>query len=46
VGRKLLVSAFRLRTTLSYRNFRRFGVEVEEQVRPDEAKPKEKPDEL
>jgi hypothetical protein len=46
VGRKLLVSAFRLRTTLTYRNFRRFGVEVEEKVRPDEAKPKEKPDEL
>jgi len=46
VGRKLLVSAFRLRTTLSYRNFRRFGVEVEEAIGKGEAKPKEPPDEL
>ena len=45
VGRKLLVSAFRLRTTLSYRNFRRFGVEVEEELRKD-AQPKEKPEGL
>jgi len=46
VGRKLIVSAFRLRTTLSYRNFRRFGVEVEEAIGKGEAKPKEPPDEL
>ncbi len=45
VGRKLLVSAFRLRTTLSYRNFRRFGVEVEEELRKG-AQPQEKPDGL
>jgi hypothetical protein len=33
VGRKLLISSLRVRTTLSYRGYRRFDVEVEERLR-------------
>jgi len=33
VGRKLIFSSFRLRRTLSYGNYRRFDVDVEEKVR-------------
>ena len=33
-GRKFLVKGFRVRTTTTYLNFRRFEVEVEEAVRP------------
>ena len=46
VGRKLLVSALRVRTTLSYGRYRRFEVEVEEKVRADEARPEGPPNEL
>lgn len=37
VGRKLLVSALRVRTTLTYGHYRRFEVEVDEKLRADEA---------
>jgi hypothetical protein len=37
VGRKLLVSALRVRTTLNYGRYRRFDVEVDERLRADEA---------
>jgi hypothetical protein len=35
VGRKLLVSGFRVRTTTSYGRYRRFEVEVQEQLREE-----------
>jgi hypothetical protein len=39
VGRKFLVSSFRVRTTTCYRRYRRFEVEVQEEVHETPARP-------
>jgi hypothetical protein len=33
-GKKLLFRGFRMRTTTTFHDYRRFGVEVQEEVRP------------